>query len=590
MGLATRQYSGDRLLNCFLPAEFSLRFVMASKRFLLAACLIGAWIGMQENAVRADGKILFQSDFETSTPADNPWMGVSGQGLIKGVSGQQLAVDDEGKIGPTDFGPSVAVGDLNGDKLTDLVVADSHGFIWFFPNSGTANVPKFTHGEIIPIWFGIDYLQPDYLGGSGESNIISKIQLVDLAGDGKRLDLVVGNYVGRLYYMRNQGSSDRPYFIMPENLHTLLIPTRRDGQLWTNFLSPFLFDWSKTGALDLIMGDGSYSANSIYLFTNQGGRDKPVFNEGAMKKIIPGMGLEDLTPQVVDWNNDGKPDIITGERTGHLVLFTNTSTDPQNPTFDAGQNIKLGSLDNFGGMTTVTVCDLNANKLPNLIITNSEGQIFYAQNKGKLGSPSFGDPIPIAGEKPPPGILKSTSWNLSGPNGIPNELLVVTNKDVEKGFLPPPATPFKSALRYYVYPVHNVYFPKPYYPKFDGAPYLHTIAPVYGSPGSSVILKPGKPYTLSFWMRASGPLQNLTAGVGGYSTWMGDNNNAGKVEEFDLGNPVAASDTWTQFSFPIRYHLKKTQNPNAEVSFTPSFTWQGQGQIYLDGVTITEGD
>ena len=574
-------------MNCLVLNKISAEPRAVFSRLVMAMTLAAVALSM---SARADDKVIFKSDFETSTPEDNPWLGVSGQSVLRVISGKQNAVDDEGHIGLTDFGPSVAVGDLNGDKLQDLVVADSHGFMWYFPNSGTATVPKFTHGEVIPIWFGVDYLQPDYLGGSGETNIISKIQLVDLTGDGKRLDLIIGNYVGRLYYMRNQGSSEHPDFLMPESLHNLLIPTRKDGQLWTNFLSPFLFDWGKTGNLDLLMGDGSYSANSIYLFANQSSREKPIFNEGAMKKIIPGMGLEELTPQVVDWNNDGKPDVITGERTGHIVLFTNTTTDPQNPTFDTGQNLKLGTLDNFGGMTTVTVCDLSGNKLPNLIITNSEGELYYAENKGKLGAPSFGTPVAIAGEKAP-GILAPTNWSLGGPNGIPNELLVITNKDMEKGFLPPPGTPFKSALRYYVYQPNNVYFPKSYYPKFDGAPYLHSISPGYGSPGSAVTLEQGKPYTLSFWMKASGPLQNLTAGVGGYSTWLGDNSNAGKIEEFDLRSPVAASETWTKFSFPLRYRLKKTQNPKASITnFVPSIQWQGQGQIYLDDVTITAGD
>ena len=74
-----------------------------------------------------------------------------------------------------------------------------------------------------------------------------------------------------------------------------------------------------TGNLDLIMGDGSYSANSVFLFKNQSNRDSPTFNDQSMTKIIPGMGREHLTPQVVDWNNDGKPDILAGDRTGYLA-------------------------------------------------------------------------------------------------------------------------------------------------------------------------------------------------------------------------------------------------------------------------------
>ena len=46
------------------------------------------------------------------------------------------------------------MGDLNGDGLPYIVVADPKGYFWFFPNSGTATAPKFTGGEIMPIWIG----------------------------------------------------------------------------------------------------------------------------------------------------------------------------------------------------------------------------------------------------------------------------------------------------------------------------------------------------------------------------------------------------------------------------------------------------
>ena len=74
-------------------------------------------------------------------------------------------------------------------------------------------------------------------------------------------------------------------------------------------------------------GDGTYSANSILLFTNKGSNGDPMFTETDQVKIIPGMGRELLTPIVIDWNNDGKPDILAGERTGQIEFFPNTSLD-----------------------------------------------------------------------------------------------------------------------------------------------------------------------------------------------------------------------------------------------------------------------
>jgi len=535
---------------------------------------------------------LLRSNFDNFVLTYNPWAGVTDTGLIKVLPGKQPCVDNEGQTITPEFGPSVAVGDLNGDGLLDLVIADSHGFFWYYANSGTPTAPKFTHGEILPVWLGFSWGDPNYLGPDGADSVIPKIQLVDLSGDGKVLSLVVGNYVGRLFYIPNKGTETQPAFPMPRDRGDLIIPTQKpdqknpdpnnpSGKLWCNFISPFLYDWFGTGNLDLIMGDGTYSANSIYLLTNKGTRTQPTFTEDNMTKIIPGMGREHLTPQVVDWNNDGKPDIIAGERTGHINLFLNTSADPKQPvpTFDQGQYVKLGSKDTFGDLVSVDVNNLAGNKLPNLIITNGAGDIQFAQNAGKPGAPQFGDPVPMRGVNPFPKIERPIGWDLTTPHGVPHELLVCTNATIQDGFTPPQNTNLKSALRFYVYPIKNTYFNDFYYPRDDGN------EPHYISCTDGFQIREGVDYKVSFWVRTTGAIRDLSYQIRGWAHLPDD-----PIEEVNLGTQVGSSSSWSLFEDTIQFHLKNTKEKDALVGVGFNVNFHGQGEVYLDDVWIRTAD
>lgn len=507
------------------------------------------------------------NDFDRGQLVDNPWGGVSNSKLTV-LPGAQLAVRDEGGVVSNNLGPSVAIGDLTGDGLSDLVVADAKGFFWFFPNSGTPKQPKFTYGEIMPIWVG-NPGSSQYRVDPGEDNTVPRICLVDLDKDG-RLDLVAGNYEGKLYYFHNTGSRQQPKFSMPQDLADILVPTRSRGKLWCNYLAPCLYEWQGGGLLDLIMGDGTYSANSIYLLANEGTNLNPIFKEANTVKIIPGMGREDLTPQVMDWNNDGKPDIIAGERAGNINLYLNTTTDPTHPQFDQGQHVKFGDSEMLGQFTTVTVGDLTDNKLPNLAISNSDNHVLYAENKGMPGNPRFGAPVPVQGSNPLPKIIRASNWTLEKALGIPYVNLVCTNKQVEADF-EPPSPEFKSALKYYTEShVFNADFPDQFYPQEDTQWIRY---------GSAVTLRPQRRYTLSFWVKSDGNISNLVYWFSAYDI------NA--RYELQIMKPISASGPWTHFSDSFSFELPDNINVKAfECTFRIAFN--GHPTLYFDGFKLVE--
>jgi hypothetical protein len=519
--------------------------------------------------------ILPSGSFEEATPTYVPWAGVDAENNLHGLEGKQIRVDDDGNINNELFGPSVAVGDLNGDGKNDLVVGDSRGYFWLFTNTGTPQLPAFTQGEVIPIWLGEEATQDNY---EGITNVVPRVQLLDFE-DTKKLDIVAGNYAGKLFRIPNIGSTEEPNFRPTQDRDRLMINTRKEGALWCNYLAPFFTTAFNTNNIyDLVMGEGTYSANSIWLLRNADTNDHPTFNEDHTERIIPGMGLEDLTPNVVDWNKDGKPDIICGDRTGHINLYLNNSTDPSHPTFAPPVQVKIGGQDQFGQAITVTVCDLSNNHLPNLLIGRDDGTILYAINSGTPGNPQFNTPaLPLKGVLPPTYRYMSPSlWKKDGAWGVPYELLGCTNPELEPGFSFPEGVKTKYALRFWVWPSAPTRFQR-YYMAEETDYNEHRIDCAQG-----VTLKMNTRYLLHFWVLAPG---NSVSDFR-YSLTDGGRPDQGWIPPAISGD-IATSSVWTEVTRSFR--ISNEPDPTIkEYGYGFKFLFRGQEPFYIDDLEIQE--
>ena len=149
-------------------------------------------------------------------------------------------------------------------------------------------------------------------------------------------------------------------------------------------------DWNNDGTPDLLFGERS---GNLRIYTGNG--DGTLHFVG---NVFDDQGIEIKTnfnssPHLVDWNEDGKPDLLLAgyltETTsgGILRVYPNVGDDPDSPVFSATY-IDHTSLYNKW-RTTAETFDLNADGKKDLILGYEMGEVFFAPNTGTDADPQF---------------------------------------------------------------------------------------------------------------------------------------------------------------------------------------------------------
>jgi hypothetical protein len=184
----------------------------------------------------------------------------------------------------------------------------------------------------------------------------------------------------------------------------------------TNALSTFIVDWNNDGKKDLLLG--TYYPSYIYLFLNTGSDSSPVFGSGNKLEFADnGMSINfGSSIFVVDWDNDGKKDVLVAQQ-GFVYLLKNvgTNTYPQFTSTEVSPILQAG--------TNIFVVDWNNDGKKDLIVGhdgwNNHAYIDLYINIGTDSSPAFADPTQIVADQAP--ICRSygsapfvVDWNYDG--------------------------------------------------------------------------------------------------------------------------------------------------------------------------------
>ncbi len=149
-------------------------------------------------------------------------------------------------------------------------------------------------------------------------------------------------------------------------------------------------DWNNDGKKDLITGERD---GFVRVYLNAGSDANPVFS-GYSHVQVGGATFDagySSMPDVVDWNNDTKKDLIVGEDDGRVHLLLNTGTDAS-PSFSDAVFLQDGSVPgelNVGSRASPVAVDWSGDGKKDLVVGNTQGQLRYYRNVGTDAAPAF---------------------------------------------------------------------------------------------------------------------------------------------------------------------------------------------------------
>lgn len=215
--------------------------------------------------------------------------------------------------------------DWDNDGKNDLLSGDTEGNVWLFLNLGTKSEPELAEGSRIE--------------ADGKA----------IAGENRKYKQVNGKY----------------------ELDKVVPASHKLADIYSKI---HMADWNDDGLKDLLIGHN----DRIVMYKNIGTKSAPRFE--APKEIEGGFPSRP-SPYVVDWDGDGKRDLLVGSERAEVCFYRNTGTNAK-PHLVKENNLELKGLGSIAGYRwRIDVTDWNNDGKKDILI----GNFYSTKNRGKNG-------------------------------------------------------------------------------------------------------------------------------------------------------------------------------------------------------------
>ncbi len=159
---------------------------------------------------------------------------------------------------------------------------------------------------------------------------------MDWNDDGNK-DLIAGDTRGNVWLFLNTGTQEKPELAKGKQVEAEGKPiTAGSHKLAEVYSKIHMADWDGDGRKDLLIGH----SNTIVLYKNVGTQSAPRFQAPIPIKIPEGNFPSRPSPYVVDWDGDGKKDLLTGNEEPKVYSYRNIGTNAK-PQLAKGQALDL---------------------------------------------------------------------------------------------------------------------------------------------------------------------------------------------------------------------------------------------------------
>lgn len=269
--------------------------------------------------------------------------------------------------------------DWNNDGLQDLIIGEGGGFgdakVRFYLNIGTESKPMFLENLFL---YAQSYNSDLTCPASGCLGCFPRVVYWDAD---ERKDLLIGQSDGMVKIFLNIFTDEIPIFDSGTFLQVGQAGMKNNIDVGAR-ATPTVVDWNNDGKKDLAVGalDGK-----IHLFINKGTDAEPDFivetfaqDNGADLVVPDGRS----SPEILDLDEDGYKDIITGNTEGQLLLYHNVGTD-KDPQFSGfslveSNDVPIDLMDS--ARSRPFVCDWTSDGYYDILVGAGDGKVHLYQS------------------------------------------------------------------------------------------------------------------------------------------------------------------------------------------------------------------